>query len=183
MELKSGEVLAFKTDTVWGFGCNPEDIEAIDKIYQIKNRDLKKPLILMSNNFSYLKKYIKVIPDYAQGLIDKYFPGALTLIFKKSEFCSPKITSNFDTVGVRIPDSKDFSDLIDNINCKVLATTSCNISSEPPVKDYFEALEKFSNCATVIKPIENIENKNIPSTVVLCEKEGYKILRQGAIKL
>ena len=183
MNLKSGEVLAFKTDTVWGFGCNPNDDIAIKKIYEIKKRDIKKPLILMSNDFSYLKKYIKKIPEYAYDLIEKYLPGGLTLIFEKSELCSSLITSGFNTVGIRIPDSNDFSLLIDNLDCKVLATTSCNISSKPPVKNYSEAKEKFSKCATIIKPIDDSEKKNIPSTVILCENNAYKVLRQGAIKL
>ena len=68
LNLKEGEVLAFKTDTVWGFGANPNDIKAIEKIYEIKKRDIKKPLILMSNDFSHLEKYIKVIPEYAKEL-------------------------------------------------------------------------------------------------------------------
>ena len=182
LKLKHGEVLAFKTDTVWGFGCLPNDGFAVEKIYEIKKRDSKKPLILMSYVFEPLKKYIKDIPPYAFELIENYLPGGLTLIFKKTDLCSKNITP-FDTVGIRIPNSPDFIEIAKNTEGGVLATTSCNISSEPPVKNYFEALEKFSNVATIIKPIDDKENENIPSTVILCEKDGYKVLRTGAIKL
>ena len=182
MKLKKGEILAFKTDTVWGFGCLPEDDFAIGKIYEIKKRDTKKPLILMSYDFEPLKKYITDIPNYAYNLIEKYLPGGLTLIFKKTDLCSGKITS-FDTVGIRIPNSPDFIQLTKNIEGGVLATTSCNISTEAPVKNYYEAVEKFSDVATIIKPIEDTENENIPSTVILCQEKEYKILRQGAVKL
>ncbi len=182
LNVKKGEVLAFKTDTVWGFGALPSDEVAIQKIYDIKKRDLKKPLILMSYSFEPLKKYVKDIPNYAFGLIEKYLPGGLTLILKKTDLCSNHITS-FDTVGIRIPDSLDFVELAKGIEGGVLATTSCNISSEPPVKNYFEAVKKFSSVATIIEPFEDVDCKNAPSTVVLCEKEKYKILRQGAIKL
>ncbi len=181
--LKPGEVLAFKTDTVWGFGAHPNDKRAIEKIYEIKKRDLKKPLILMSYDFENLKKYIKKIPPYAFLLIEKHLPGGLTLIFEKSDFCPGEITSNCKTVGIRIPNSPDFFALAKKIEGGVLATTSCNVSAEPPVKNYFEALEKFSSCAKIIKPIENSENENIPSTVILCLDDGYKILRQGAVNL
>ena len=181
--LKVGEVIAFKTDTVWGFGCNPEDEVAVNKIYEIKKRDSKKPLILMSDNFESLKKYIKFVPQYAYDLIEEHLPGALTLIFEKSEFCPDIVTSNGDTIGIRIPDSEDFRKIISQIDGKVLATTSCNIAGENPVMDFFEAKEKFENVATIIRPINDIRNENIPSTVILCQKEGYKILRQGAIKL
>lgn len=182
IDLKKGEVLAFKTDTVWGFGAHPDDELAINKIYEIKKRDLKKPLILMSYSFEPLKKYIKNIPVYALDLIEKHLPGGLTLIFEKSELCSDKITSS-KTIGIRIPNSEDFIKLTKKINGGVLATTSCNLSNEEPVKNYQEAFEKFSTCATIIKPIEDIENENIPSTVILCEENDYKILRQGAVVL
>lgn len=180
---KQGKVFAFKTDTVWGFGCHPLDFGAVDKIYQIKQRDAKKPLILMSDDFEFLKKYIKEVPDYAYELIKKYLPGALTLIFEKSEICPPNITSGGNTIGIRIPNSVDFFNLIKKIDGRVLATTSCNLSNEEPVKNYSEAKEKFGNLATIIKPIEDVCCENIPSTVVLCNKNGYQVLRQGKIIL
>jgi len=181
--LKQGEVIAFKTDTVWGFGCHPLDEIAVGKIYEIKKRDLKKPLILMSDDFKSLKKYINFVPNYAYELIEKHLPGALTLIFEKSKFCPNHITSNGNTVGIRIPDSEDFKKIISQIDGKVLATTSCNIAGEEPVLNYIEADKKFGNIATIIKPINDKENNNTPSTVILCKKENYKILRQGAIIL
>lgn len=176
-------VYAFKTDTVWGFGAHPKDIEAIKKIYEIKKRDSKKPLILMSDSFLNLEKYVKNIPNYAYSLIEKHLPGGLTLIFKKSDLCPNEITSGASTVGIRVPNSIDFFKLLDEVEGRVLATTSCNISGEPPVEDYFEALKKFSDVAKVIKPKDNTKNKNLPSTVILCEAQGYKILRQGAVVL
>ena len=183
LNIKKGEVFAFKTDTVWGFGCLPDDDLAINKIYEIKKRDSKKPLILMSNNFEYLKKYIKNVPDYAHKLIEKHLPGGLTLIFEKSEILNPLVCANSNTVGIRIPNSKDFSSLVDKIEGKVLATTSCNVSDEAPVMNYKEAMEKFSSCATIVKPIVDSENENVPSTVILCKENDYVILRQGVVKL
>lgn len=182
--LKSGEVLAFKTDTVWGFGVHPNDDIAIENIYKIKHRDTKKPLILMSYDIDPLKKYIDFIPDYAEELIKKYLPGGLTLILKKTDLVSNLITP-YDTVGIRIPNSIDFMNLTKKIDGGVLVTTSCNISSEPPVKNYNQAKEKFSQVATVIKPLEYPEKEtdNLPSTVILCNNDEYKILREGAIKL
>ena len=179
----NGTVDAFNTDTVWGFGCHPQDKIAIKKIYEIKKRDSNKPLILMSDSFENLEKYIKNVPDYAYELIKKYLPGGLTLIFEKSDLCLDEITSNGNTIGIRVPNSEDFFKLVGQIDGRVLATTSCNLSDEAPVKNYFEACEKFSSVATIIKPIEDSENKNNPSTVILCQKDGYKILRQGVLRL
>jgi len=183
LKLSKGEVFAFKTDTVWGFGAHPGDKKAIENIYKIKHRDLKKPLILMSNSIEPLKKYVKYIPRYAQELIQKYLPGGLTLIFEKSDLTSGLITSNMPTVGIRVPKSEDFCALAEKIEGGVLATTSCNVSGEHPVLNYKEAFEKFSSYATIIKPINDTINDNLPSTVILCLEDNYKILRQGAVEL
>lgn len=180
-ELSCGDVLAFETDTVWGFGCLPDDIEAVNKIYEIKNRDRSKPLILMSHDAGYLKKYVSGISDYSRILMDKFFPGALTLIFNRSEHCPPSICAGFDTVGIRVPDSENFARITAQVHGHVLATTSCNISNEPPCKDYSEAEKKFGHIVKVIKPEIPLIPQNIASTVVLCTGDEPKILRQGSV--
>lgn len=181
-KLDNDIVYAFKTDTVWGFGCNPNSKIAINKIYEIKKRDKKKPLILMSDSFEFLEKYVQNVPSYVYDLIKKYFPGALTLILEKSKYCLDEITP-FSTVGVRVPNSPDFSNLVQKIDGRVLATTSCNLTNEKPVETFFEAKEKFNGVAKIIEPLSEAKTNNIASTVVLCKKEGYEILRQGEIEL
>ena len=84
--LQNGGVIAYVTDTVWGLGCLPNNEEAVKKIYEIKHRDGRKPLILMSDEFYNLLDYVKQpIEKQAQKLIKQHFPGALTLVLEKSE--------------------------------------------------------------------------------------------------
>ena len=84
--LQQGGVIAYVTDTVWGVGCLPDNEEAVKKIYEIKHRDGKKPLILMSDEVYNLFDYVRQpIEKEAQKLIKKHFPGALTLVLEKSE--------------------------------------------------------------------------------------------------
>ena len=131
--LQQGGVIAYVTDTVWGVGCLPDNEEAVKKIYEIKHRDGKKPLILMSdevyNLFDYLRQPIE---KEAQKLIKKHFPGALTLVLEKSEKTPDYITSGMQTVGIRIPDNETFAEICRNIDGRVLATTSANLSGEAP---------------------------------------------------
>lgn len=181
--IKKGEVIGFQTDTVWGLGCMPDDIEAVDKIYEIKNRDRSKPLILMSHDVKYLEKYIVDISSGAKLLMEKFFPGALTLIFKRSNLTAPCICAGFDTVGIRVPDSKNFREITTRVKGCVLATTSLNISNEPPCKDYREACEKFANRVKIIEPKYGESIQNVASTVVLCVNDEIKILRQGSVKI
>ncbi len=182
IKLNKGEVLGFETDTVWGLGCLPNDSKAVDKIYEIKGRDRTKPLILMSNNLESLMSYVLYVPDYAKTLIDKYFPGALTLIFEKSNLTPNFITSGKNTVGIRVPAHQGFQELCAKIDGNVLATTSLNLSNEQPAKNYDEACEKFGSKVTVIKP-ENQINTGVSSTVILCTGDEPMILRQGSIRI
>lgn len=180
--LDNDGVIAFVTDTVWGLGCLPNSEKAVKKIYEIKKREAVKPLILMSNSVENLKPYVKEINSKAQSLIEKHFPGALTLVLPKSEKTSDFITSRFDTVGIRVPDNAVFKEICEIVTGHVLATTSANLSHEPSAKTYQQALENMGNkCDLIIEDFGH-EAKGLESTVALVLNEII-ILRQGAINL
>lgn len=178
--IKKGELLGFETDTVWGLGCLPNDREAVDKIYEIKGRDRSKPLILMSNKLEHLMPYVNSMPEYAKALIDKHFPGALTLIFNKTALAPDFITSNMQTVGIRIPAHEGFQAICEQIEGHTLATTSLNFSGENPVKSYDEAILKFKDKVKIVCPKTPCQT-GISSTVVLCTSPEPKVLRQGSV--
>ena len=134
--LEAGGVIAYVTDTVWGLGCLPNNEKAVKKIYDIKKREAQKPLILMSNETYNLLDYVAPLPEKACRLIKKYFPGALTLVVKKSKNTPDFITSNMDTVGIRVPDNEVFKRICEIIPGHVLATTSANLSHQPSAKSY-----------------------------------------------
>ena len=182
-ELKQGAVLCFVTDTVWGLGCLPSSKEGIDKIYEIKGRDRSKPLILMSDNVDNLRKYLKPIPVCAENAIEKHFPGGLTVISEKSDLCSDDITSNMNTVGIRVPDNSVFSLLCSKIDGHVLATTSANKSGETPVKNMTEAIDVLGDSVDYIIDDMGEKPMGVSSTVALFSDGGYKVLRQGTIVL
>lgn len=181
--LDNGGVIVFVTDTVWGLGCLPSSETAVKKIYEIKKREAVKPLILMSNEVENLLPYVKPIVEKANVLIENYFPGALTLVLKKSKKTPDYITSGFDTVGIRVPDNEVFKEICESITGHVLATTSANLSSESAAKTYEQAVENMGGKVDLI--IEDFGHiaKGLESTVALVFEDGVKILRQGAISL
>ena len=181
--LENGGVIAFVTDTVWGLGCLPTSKEGVDKIYEIKGRDKTKPLILMSNDISKLSPYVKEIPQNAQELISKYFPGALTLVLEKSDKTEDYITSNKNTVGIRVPDNEFFKELCSIIDGGVLATTSANLSEHPSSKTYDEAKYSIGNLVDIVFEDYGYTCKGKESTVVLVTADSIKILRQGSVKI
>lgn len=174
-------VIAYVTDTVWGLGCLPSSEKAVKKIYEIKKREAQKPLILMSNETYHLLEYVKPVPKTGCRLIKKYFPGALTLVVEKSDKTPYYITSNMETVGIRVPDNEIFKEICKIAPGNVLATTSANLSHQPSAKTYEQAVENMTGLADLIIPDYGHICKGLESTVCGVFGNDLKIFRQGAI--
>lgn len=181
--LKNDGVIAFVTDTVWGLGCLPTSKKAVERIYEIKHRDSKKPLILMSNDIEPLRKYVKPLTDKAENLVKKYFAGALTLVVEKSELTPDYITSGLNTVGIRVPDNKIFSEICSCIEGNVLATTSANLSNEPPALTYDEAVKYIGDKVDLVVKDYGEKAQGQASTVAGIFPDNIKIFRQGDVVL
>ena len=182
--LNNDGVIAFVTDTVWGIGCLPTSEKAVQRIYEIKNREAKKPLILMSDDIYPLFDYVKQpIEKQAQILIKKHFPGALTLVLEKSENTPDYITSGMNTVGIRVPNNETFAKICQSIDGRVLATTSANLSGENPALTFEEALRYIGDKADIVIPDYGCVAKGKASTVVGFNDNETVIFRQGGIQL
>ena len=172
-----GKVVCFPTDTVYGVGALIDDTDAIKRIYYLKSRDITKPLAVLTGTKD-IRKYVLEISDFSKQLMDKHWPGALTLVFKKSNLINDLVTSGFDTVGLRMPNSKIALTILNHFG--LLATTSVNISGNTPINDVDEIIKNFSNDIDYLV-IDKEETSNISSTVIDVTTEQYKILRQGDI--
>lgn len=182
--LKNDGVIAFVTDTVWGLGCLPNSEKAVKKIYDIKHREAKKPLILMSYDIYPLFDYVsQPIEKEAQRLIKQYFPGALTLVLDKSDNTPDYITSYLPTVGIRVPDNETFSNICKNIDGHVLATTSANISGEPPALTYEEAVAYIGDKVDLVIESNGEKAQGRASTVAGFKNGQTVIYRQGEIEI
>lgn len=181
--LDNDGVIAYVTDTVWGLGCLPKSEKAVKKIYEIKKREAKKPLILMSNEVYILLEYVKPLNKTASKLIKRYFPGALTIVTEKSDKTPDYITSNMQTVGIRVPDNELFKEICEIASGHVLATTSANLSHQPSAKTYEQALENMSDLVDLVIPDYGYSCKGLESTVAGVMGDELRIFRQGAINL
>lgn len=181
--LDNDGVIAYVTDTVWGLGCLVSSKKAVEKIYEIKKREVQKPLILMSDETYNLLDYVKPIPKTGCQLIKKYFPGALTIVCEKSDKTPYYITSNMETVGIRVPDNPVFKEICQIATGHVLATTSANLSHQPSAKTYVQALENMSELADFVIPDYGYECAGLESTVVGVMNDELRVFRQGAIKI
>ena len=104
--IRSGGLVAFPTETVYGLGANGLDGEAVNKIFEAKGRPNDNPLILHIAKKSDLKDLWKSVPERARLLMDEFWPGPLTMVYLKSSRVPEEVTGGLDTVAVRMPDNR-----------------------------------------------------------------------------
>ena len=100
--IKDGGIVAFPTETVYGLGADALDEEAVKKIFIAKGRPQDNPLIVHVASKD-ISKYVKDIPDIAIKLMDKFWPGPMTLILKKKDIIPMETSANLNTIGIRMP--------------------------------------------------------------------------------
>lgn len=181
------QVAACSTDTVWGLVCridgNEEQNKAnIEKIYELKQRDRDKPLILFGSSIEDLRTYVENWSPLMEDLAQKYWAGALTIIAPRSNKLASYINPGLDSIGLRIPNSASVRYLLEQTKNKVLLSTSANLSGEPELRSYDEAQKLFSDkVELILKPKEEEKCSDTASTIVKVEADQLKILRQGNI--
>jgi len=179
--LANGALIIYPTDTVYGLGASIEVKNALDKIYKVKNRDKKSPLIALLSDKKYIEK-IAIINEMnrkkIEKLIENFWPGGLTIILDKKSIIPSNMVSNGSSVGVRIPNHKISIKIIESCG-GVLATTSANISGEPSPRSYNELSEKIKSRIEIVVD-DNKILKGVESTIIDM-RSTPKILREGHI--
>jgi L-threonylcarbamoyladenylate synthase len=102
--LSQGELVAIPTETVYGLAGNALSAEVVTKIFSVKNRPKFDPLIIHVPNIEHVRRYVREIPDKAKQLAEKFWPGPLTILFRKKSIIPDLVTAGLDTVGIRCPD-------------------------------------------------------------------------------
>lgn len=179
--LKRGGVIAYPTETVYGLGANIFHQKAVQKIYLVKRRDPHKPISVMIASLEDVDEFCTDIHDYARGLMQKYWPGPLTLILKASENLPRYVTSADRKIGLRFPDHPITKALMVH-HCQPITSTSANLTGGiPPVN----AQELNINIADKIDLIVDAGpcSVQIPSTVLDCSGDKPKLIREGSITI
>ena len=177
--IKKGGIVIFPTETVYGIGTNGLDENAIQKLYEVKQRPLNKPISLLVNNIEMVEKIAKNITEVEYKLMEKFSPGALTVNLEKRDILSAILTSNTNTIGVRMPSGEIAKKLIEFAGVPI-ATSSSNISGRPSGTNITDIKKDFEGKVDCF--IDNGESElGIPSTVIRIIDNIPHILRQGAI--
>lgn len=180
--LDNDGVIIFPTDTVYGIACNCFSEKAIKKVFDIKKRPENKPINVLSNNLDKIKLVSRNINEKEKFLIDKYMPGALTIILDKNEKVSDILTAGLDTIGVRIPKNNISLRILENVSYP-LATTSANISGDSAGIKITDFLKEFDGVVDAIIDGGETDLK-VASTIVRVESGNkLKIIREGTLKI
>ncbi len=177
--LESGELVAFPTETVYGLGARADNPTAVKKIFDLKGRPTDNPLIVHVSNRAMVSAFARNIPESAKVLMDKFWPGPLTLIFKKKDQVLDLITAGMDTVAIRMPDHDTALSLIDGAG--PLVAPSANKSGRPSPTLPQHVRTDFGESLPVIE--DQPTRIGIESTVLDLTEEPYCILRPGAVTL
>jgi L-threonylcarbamoyladenylate synthase len=184
--LKAGHLVAFPTETVYGLGADARNADAVKRIYQVKGRPADHPLIVHISSINQAEKWAADVPDYAIALARNFWPGPMTLIFKRSAIAGDFITGGQDTVGLRVPSDPLALALIaefEKISDSAIAAPSANrfghvspttaqaVCSE--LSDYLAEEDLILDGGACIVGVE--------STIIDCTGNNPRILRPGAI--
>ena len=177
--LQSGGLVAFPTDTVYGVGALAFDQRAIESIYAAKDRPVEKAIPVLIGDKDDLAKVADDVPLVALRLIDRFWPGPLTLVLPKLPTL-PEAVSATDTVAVRVPDHEVARALLRAVG--PMAVTSANISGQLSPSTAEEVFAQLGGRIPLI--IDGGRTPGgIPSTLVDCTGETPRILREGSVTL
>ncbi len=177
--IKKGDVIAFPTETVYGLGANALNEEAVKKIFMAKGRPSDNPLIVHIAEEAQLDALVSLVPTKAQRLIDAFWPGPLTLIFKKKAAVAPIVTANLETVAVRMPVHPVARRLLKETALPV-AAPSANLSGKPSPTQASHVLHDLDGRIAGILD-GGATGVGLESTVIDCTKEPPVLYRPGGV--
>ncbi len=178
--LKNGKLVVFPTDTVYGIGTNAYDGLACEKIYEAKNRPMYKPLCVLVSNTSMVDEMVEEISPLEQKLMDNFWPGPLTIKFKKKKNILPDIVSAGDEyVRVRFIGGGILHELIQVAGVPVVAP-SANLSGSSTGIRIKNITKELDGRVDYILDYGDIES-DVASTIIQVENEKIIILREGKL--
>lgn len=177
--LKEGGVVAFPTETYWGLAVDPFNGQALERLFELKQRPAQKPVLVLIDSQERLPLLASEVPGRYHPLMERFWPGPLTLIFPSQPLLSPLLTAGTGTVGLRIsshPLARSFTALC----AGAITATSANISGRSPAVTEQEVVDQFgSGLDWLVK--SGPTSGGTASTIVAADRGGLRLIRPGVI--
>ncbi|MEE4254376.1 MAG: L-threonylcarbamoyladenylate synthase [Desulfuromusa sp.] len=174
--LQQGGVIIYPTDTTYGIGCDIFNRKGIKRIFQIKQRDQRKPFSFICNDLAEISNYAQV-SNFAFKVMKRHLPGPFTFVLDATKVVPDALSTKQKTVGVRIPDNEICRAIVQELG-HPLVTTSANPSGENTPQDPSEIQEKMGHLVDFV--IDGGISMEEASTVISLLDDQIEVIRQGA---
>ena len=179
--IKNGGLVAFPTETVYGLGANALDKYAVNKIFIAKGRPNDNPMIVHVSSKKQVSELVKEVPLNAKKLMNKFWPGPLTIILEKNNLVPVEVTAGLSTIAIRMPDNRIALELIKEAKVPI-AAPSANSSGSPSPTEGQHVIDDLKDKVEVIIDGGRV-NIGLESTVLDLTQNPPVILRPGKITL
>lgn len=173
--MRKGGVILYPTDTVWGIGCDATNVEAVKRVYEIKQRDDSKALICLVDSDARMQRYFHRVPDVAWQLIDSLKDSEgkpTTLILDGAVNLAPNLIAEDGSVGIRITNEPFSKELCYRFQ-KAIVSTSANISGEPAAQNYADIDPRILEAVDYVCWSRRQEHKpHSPSSIIRLRENG-----------
>ncbi|KAB8155323.1 threonylcarbamoyl-AMP synthase [Kordia sp. TARA_039_SRF] len=175
-QLQLGNTILYPTDTVWGLGCDATNPAAVQKIYDVKNREESKALICLVSDTRMLERFIEEVPEIAYDLLEAV-DKPTTIIYDNPVGIAKNLVAADNTLAIRIPDDKFCQKLLRKFK-RPIVSTSANMSGQPTPKSFDEISNEVKNRVDYIVNLKDTKKAAKPSTIIQLRSNGeIKIIR------
>lgn len=173
--LRSGQLILYPTDTVWGVGCDATNSNAVAKIYQLKNREESKSLVILVSSLTMLKKYTDEIPEKVLDLLERTEKPTTIIYNNPKGFAHNTIAENH-TIAIRIPKHEFCVQLIESLG-KPIVSTSANISGDATPKSFSEISQPILDGVDYVVNLEREKITQKSSTILKINGDAIEVIR------
>jgi len=174
--LKQGGIIVYPTDTIYGLGCDIFNKKGVKKIYQVKQRDPRKPFSFICSDLSDVANYAQV-SNFAFKILKRHLPGPYTFVLEASRVVPELLTTKQKTVGVRIPANPIAQEIVRELG-HPLVTTSANFSGDGAYTDVKQIASQFGRMIDL--SIDGGILVDAPSSVISLVGDQVEVLREGS---
>ena len=176
--MREGGVILYPTDTIWGIGCDATNEDAVRRVYEIKQRQDSKAMLVLVDSSVKVDFYVRDVPEVAWDLID-LADKPLTIIYSGARNLAANLLAEDGSVGIRVT-NEDFTKRLCQQFRKAIVSTSANISGQPSPKNFSEISEEVKSAVDYIVGYRQEEMSNPkPSSIIKLDKGGViKIIRE-----
>lgn len=176
--IRSGRLVVYPTETVYGVGADACSDEAVAKVFSVKVRPIEDPISIAVSSLEMARQFTQMTPK-AEAIFKKFLPGPLTVILEAKPTVSKLLMAGTEKVGVRVPEHQVTLKLLDFVGGPI-TSTSANLSGKPAPSTAREALDQLGKNVDLV--LDSGKCKlGVPSTVVDLTKEPFEVLREGPI--